>query len=222
MTGAPVLSLSRRAVRTAVLGPGVRAVIWVRGCPLRCEGCVAPQDLPFTGGERWTVDDLAGWLNGLPADVTGVTFSGGEPMAQAAGLAALVDRARATRDWSVLSYTGYTIEHLRRHGDASQRRLLGQLDVLVDGPYLRHRHADLLWRGSSNQRLHFLTARHAPPPVDRSAGVELHVDGGDLQWIGVPPVPDFRPRFEAAMRAQGVPLVAAPPQPTERGESDVG
>ena len=55
MTADVELSISRRAPRTEVLGPGVRAVVWVRGCPLRCAGCVAPQDLPFTGGERWTV-----------------------------------------------------------------------------------------------------------------------------------------------------------------------
>ena len=211
------LIISRVAERTSVLGPGVRAVIWVHGCPLRCAGCIAPEDLPFAGGERRSVGDLARWLGGLPADVTGVTFSGGEPMAQAAALAELVTLIRRERDWSVMSYTGFTLRHLRRHGDAGQRALLDRLDVLVDGPYLADRHADLRWRGSDNQRVHLLTGRHAAPADDRSAGIELHAGRDDVMWIGVPPVAGFRERFEQAMRDQGVRL-SGRPETDETGE----
>jgi anaerobic ribonucleoside-triphosphate reductase activating protein len=200
------LTISRISDRTAVLGPGIRAAVWVRGCPLRCDGCVSPEDLPFEGGITTTAAAVAARLNALPADVTGVTFSGGEPMAQAAGLAALVDRLRAARDWSVMSYTGFTLEHLRRHGDPGQRRLLSQVDILVDGPYLKARHASLAWRGSSNQRLLFLTDRHSPPVRDTSAGLEFHVEATTLSWVGVPPVPGFRTSFEELMATEGIPL----------------
>jgi anaerobic ribonucleoside-triphosphate reductase activating protein len=201
--------VSQVSERTAVLGPGIRAALWVRGCPLRCEGCVAPEDLPFAGGTWMTAAALAARFNALPADVTGVTFSGGEPMAQAGALAALADLLRAERDWSVMSYTGYTIEHLRRHGDEGQLALLARLDILVDGPYMQARHAPLAWRGSSNQRLHFLSGRHRPPERDTSAGLEFHVGSTTLSWIGVPPVLGFRADFEQLMAAQGVPLVRA-------------
>lgn len=126
--------ISRMAERTTVLGPGIRAAVWVRGCPLRCEGCISPEDLPFSGGTEVLASSVARRLNALPADVAGVTFSGGEPMAQAEALATLVDLIRAERDWSVMCYSGFTIEHLRRHGDRGQRSLLGRLDILVDGP----------------------------------------------------------------------------------------
>jgi anaerobic ribonucleoside-triphosphate reductase activating protein len=198
--------VSRLLDRTRVLGPGARAVVWVRGCPLRCAGCIAAEDLPFEGGTRWSVPRLAGWLNGLPADVTGLTFSGGEPMAQAGALARLVDAVRADRDWSTMSYSGFTLERLRRHGDPDQRALLERLDLLVDGPYLEHRHADLRWRGSDNQRVHHLSARHAPLDDDRSAGVEMTVVDGALRWTGVPAVPGFRAAFESAMAREGAPL----------------
>jgi anaerobic ribonucleoside-triphosphate reductase activating protein len=201
-----VLIVSRVAERTSVLGPGLRAVVWVHGCPLRCAGCIAPEDLPFAGGDERPVPELAGWLGSLPAEITGVTFSGGEPMAQADALADLVDTIRRDRDWSVMSFSGFTLEHLRRHGDAGQRRLLSRLDVLVDGPYLADRHADLRWRGSDNQRVHLLTDRHTLPDSDRSAGIELLAGTDDVMWIGVPPVPDFRGRFEQAMRDQGIDL----------------
>ncbi len=127
-------------------------------------------------------------------------------MAQAAGIAALISWLRGRRDWSVMCYTGFTIEHLRAHGDSAQHELLGMIDILVDGPYLERRHADLLWRGSDNQRLHFLTDRHAMPAHDLSAGLEFDTSGSEMSWTGVPPVAGFRPRFEAAMRAAGVAL----------------
>jgi anaerobic ribonucleoside-triphosphate reductase activating protein len=201
-----VIMVSRISDRTAVLGPGIRAAVWVRGCPLRCAGCVSPEDLPFDGGTAMTVAALADRLNALPPDVAGVTFSGGEPMAQAAALAQLVGSLRVTRDWSVMSYTGYTIEHLRRHGDAGQLALLACLDLLVDGPYLAARHASLAWRGSANQRLHFLSPRHQPPDPDTSAGLEFHLNATTVSWTGVPPVAGFRTRFESLMAAEGVPL----------------
>ena len=126
MTGAaadgPEITVSRVSERTAVLGPGLRAVVWVRGCPLRCPDCISPEDLPFDGGTPVTAGALAARLNALPAEITGVTFSGGEPTAQAGALAELVDRLRGERDWSVLSYSGFTLQHLRRHGDAGVRR----------------------------------------------------------------------------------------------------
>lgn len=200
------LVVSRVAERTAVLGPGCRAAVWVRGCPLRCPGCVSPEDLPFSGGTVTAVTALADRLNALAPEVTGVTFSGGEPMAQAGALAVLVDLLRAERDWSVMSYTGFTVEHLRRHGDAGQHALLARLDILVDGPYLRDRHASLAWRGSANQRLHFLTGRHRPPVPDISAGLEFEVSENTLNWTGVPPVAGFRTTFETLMAAGGVPL----------------
>lgn len=204
--GAAAVGVSRVVDETRVLGPGVRAVVWVRGCPLRCPGCIAHEDLPFEGGTRVEVAALAARLNALPERVTGVTFSGGEPMAQAAALAELVDALRAEREWSTMSYSGYTLERLLRHGDEGQRALLARLDLLVDGPYVQSRHADLRWRGSDNQRLHHLTARHTPDPDDSGAGLEMAVVDGTLQWTGVPPVPGFRAAFETAMAREGVML----------------
>ena len=80
-----------------------------------------------------------------------VTFSGGDPMYQAAGFAEL---ARAIHEYSnkdIWCFTGFTFESLI-HDD--QRELLEYIDVLVDGPFIeRLKDPDLLFRGSSNQRL---------------------------------------------------------------------
>lgn len=80
-----------------------------------------------------------------------VTFSGGDPMYQAAGFAELACAIHEYSNKDIWCFTGFTFESLI-HDD--QRELLAQLDVLVDGPFIQKLHdPDLLFRGSSNQRL---------------------------------------------------------------------
>ena len=80
-----------------------------------------------------------------------VTFSGGDPMYQAAGFAELAREIHKRTNKDIWCYTGFTFESLITQ---EQRELLEQLDVLVDGPFIEKlRDTDLLFRGSSNQRL---------------------------------------------------------------------
>jgi anaerobic ribonucleoside-triphosphate reductase activating protein len=203
-----ILHLAQRSDNCTVLGPGCRAVLWVQGCPFHCPGCVAPETLPFEGGAVVEVDTLADELLTLPG-IDGLTLSGGEPMAQPLALVRLIDRIRASRDLSVLSYTGYTLEHIRQSGTHSQRALLDRLDVLIDGPYVRERHTDLRWRGSDNQRVHYLTARHQElkgMENERGAWIEFELGGdGSLRWMGIPPV-GFRESLPKALAEIGIDL----------------
>jgi anaerobic ribonucleoside-triphosphate reductase activating protein len=174
---------------------------------------VAPETLPFSGGSTWSVDALADELAELP-EIDGVTLSGGEPTAQASALCRLIDRVRARRDLSFLCYSGFTLEHLRAHGGSSVAGLLEKLDLLIDGPYLRERHTDLRWRGSDNQRVHFLSSRHADLMErvnDRGNWLEVSVEGDALSWMGIPP-PGFRALFEATLTTLGI--VPHPEAPT--------
>ena len=76
----------------AVDGPGLRSVVFLQGCPLRCAYCHNPDTWDFSGGMEMTVDALVEkllrfrpyWGNnhGTAAAVGGVTVSGGEPLAQ--------------------------------------------------------------------------------------------------------------------------------------------
>ena len=80
-----------------------------------------------------------------------VTFSGGDPMYQAAGFAELAREIHRRTNKDIWCYTGFTFESLINE---DQRELLEQIDVLVDGPFIEKlRDPDLLFRGSSNQRL---------------------------------------------------------------------
>lgn len=65
-------------------GPGVRAVVFTSGCPLRCIYCHNPDTWEMRG-EEWDAKKLAEKLLRLYPYIKngGVTFSGGEPCLQA-------------------------------------------------------------------------------------------------------------------------------------------
>lgn len=204
-----VVRIFRWTRRCEVLGPGKRAVVWVQGCPFQCPGCVVPETLPFAGGMRRNVADVVDFLAGTDG-IEGVTFSGGEPFAQASALANVLDGLADRRpELTAMSYTGYTLEWLRAHGTPAQGRLLTRLDLLVDGPYVQRRHTDLRWRGSDNQRVHFLTERCRGIEEyldDRGTWLEIDVDeDGSLAWSGIPPV-GFRAQFEHGLAERGIEL----------------
>lgn len=204
-----VIRLAQWSSHCTTLGPGIRAVLWVQGCPFRCPGCVAPETLPFEGAQTVSVRDLSSELLQLP-NVEGLTFSGGEPMAQAAALSQLINELRAHRDFSIFCYSGYTLEWLRTAGTAAQKGLLDQLDVLVDGLYQRERHSDLRWRGSDNQQVHFLTSRYrhlAPTLSDRGTWIDFEVlPDGAVRWMGIPPR-GFRELVPSALAELGIELL---------------
>jgi anaerobic ribonucleoside-triphosphate reductase activating protein len=80
-----------------------------------------------------------------------VTFSGGDPMYQATGFAELARAIHEQTNKDIWCFTGFTYESLIQD---EQRELLENIDVLVDGPFIeRLKDPDLLFRGSSNQRL---------------------------------------------------------------------
>ncbi len=134
---------------TMVDGPGFRTAIYCAGCRHQCAGCHNPQSWAFDGGRDMTVEQL---MQVIVADpFANVTFTGGDPMYQAAAFAELARAIHRDTNKDIWCYTGFTYESLIQ---PEQRELLSQLDVLVDGPYVqRLRDPDLLFRGSSNQRL---------------------------------------------------------------------
>ena len=133
-------------------GPGYRLAVFVQGCPHGCPGCHNPRTHDFSGGTLRDTDEIIALLGKDPL-VRGVTLTGGEPMMQAAALCEVAGAARA-QGMNVWCYTGYTLEELLAQGDSDRMRLLGLVDVLVDGRYVaRERSLELLYRGSRNQRL---------------------------------------------------------------------
>ena len=110
---------------TMVDGPGFRTTIYCAGCEHACPGCHNPQSWDMQGGR----------------DV---------PIAEAFTVLAREIKLKTKKD--IWCYTGFTFENLLT--DARRRPLLEEIDVLVDGPFVRSlRDPSLPFRGSSNQRL---------------------------------------------------------------------
>ena len=135
---------------TMVDGPGFRTSIYCAGRRHQCPGCHNPQSWAFDQGREMSVRELMRVIIADPY-TRGVTFSGGDPMYQAAAFAELARQIHRRTQKDIWCYTGFTFESLIQQ---DQRELLAEVDVLVDGPFVQSLHdPDLLFRGSSNQRL---------------------------------------------------------------------
>lgn len=135
-------------------GPGLRFVVFVQGCPHRCEGCHNPETHDFNGGRLADTDELYEQCMENPLTV-GVTFSGGEPFCHAEPLFRLGSRFKAAGK-NLMCYSGWTFEELLKKAETEEftKKLLGILDILVDGRFdIAKRSLSLQFRGSTNQRL---------------------------------------------------------------------
>jgi anaerobic ribonucleoside-triphosphate reductase activating protein len=193
MTAEPagvVLSVAQIVPCTEAEGPGRRYALWFQGCPLRCPGCCNPEMLPFAGGTPRPVADVLAEVEHARRHhgIEGITLIGGEPLAHAAGAAALARGARAL-GLSVMVFSGYTLAEACALPDPAVADLLAHTDILVDGPYDRDRpDTERRWVGSTNQRVHFLTARYRPddPCWRRPNTLEVRLRDGELTVNGFP------------------------------------
>ena len=67
-------------------GPGVRAVVFMQGCPLRCACCHNPDTWDLSGGKQVSAEEIFRKIQRLRSYFGkdgGVTVSGGEPLLQA-------------------------------------------------------------------------------------------------------------------------------------------
>jgi anaerobic ribonucleoside-triphosphate reductase activating protein len=149
------INLAGFLARSSVNGPGVRSVIWVQGCPLHCEGCFNPQFLSFLKAEEITPSSLADRIC-AQEHIDGVTFSGGEPFAQADALGELGELLQE-RGHSIVTFTGFSPEFVIGSTRHAWQRLLAVTDLLIAGPYIPSLQCDTPWIGSSNQRIIPLT-----------------------------------------------------------------
>ena len=146
-----MLELSDIIADSIVDGPGIRTIVFCQGCPHHCPGCHNPHTWEFGCGTVISEESVLEIIRSNPL-CRGVTFSGGEPFAQAEAFAKLA-RLLKNAGYEVASYSGYTFEELL-NGTPAQKELLSTIDVLIDGPYLqKERSLELSFRGSRNQRI---------------------------------------------------------------------
>jgi len=201
--------ISRVHFPVTALGPGRRLGIWFQGCGLACKGCMSRDTWDPAGGRDIETAALAAlWRQAVADGADGLTVSGGEPLDQPAGLAALLAAAaavRGDRETDLLVYTGYELDAATARVPALRR----YADAIITGPYDVTRPTRRIWRGSANQGLHLLTplgqrryGRYLSHEAERPP-MQAAVTEDGIWLIGVP-APGALGRFERALRQRGV------------------
>ena len=82
----------------SVDGPGIRFVIFLKGCTMRCQYCHNPDTWSRTGGTLRSVDDILAQAQRYQSywgEKGGITVSGGEALLQIHSLTELFRKAKA-------------------------------------------------------------------------------------------------------------------------------
>lgn len=94
-------------------GPGIRYVIFLQGCPLRCQYCHNPDTWKFDEGKEITVDeimeDILKYKSFMNFSDGGITVSGGEPLIQYDFIEALFKRCKEEDIHTIVDTSGCVI-----------------------------------------------------------------------------------------------------------------
>lgn len=91
-------------------GPGIRTVIFLQGCQLRCRYCHNPDTWGLKGGKEMTVDELIKIVKRYKVyykNKGGVTLSGGEPLLQPQFVLEFFKRCKEEGIHTVLDTAGH-------------------------------------------------------------------------------------------------------------------
>ena len=140
-------------------GEGLRLVVFAQGCLHACPGCHNPSSHPLADGYLVDEEEIIDLLLSNPL-LSGITLSGGEPFLQVEAFTSLCEAIAKVKEeldpeFTIMAYTGYTLEELLADGNAEKHLpLLEHIDILVDGRFvLKQKSLELKFRGSKNQRI---------------------------------------------------------------------
>lgn len=181
-----------------VNGPGRRAVVWLQGCELGCQGCWNPATHAHGAGSETSVDDLASRIASAyeAQSLQGITISGGEPLHQVSDVIRLLTLLK--RQVSIFSaglFTGYTEAELNRGNfhtylpsspeirQAQWRQLRALLDFAILGRFNSRQPSTITPLVTSrNQRLQLFSGLHCREDF-REQQIEITIDASGLTQI---------------------------------------
>ena len=124
-------------------GPGLRTLIFMQGCDLRCPFCQNEKIWDKNGGYKWSIKIL---INELKKNsiTKKVTITGGEPLFQLKALETLVDELYKEQ-FNIVLYTGHRKEDVPKD-------ILSKINYLKYGPFIYSKRTSTIpFVGSSNQ-----------------------------------------------------------------------
>ncbi|MBQ4314876.1 MAG: pyruvate formate lyase-activating protein [Lentisphaeria bacterium] len=108
-------------------GPGVRFIVFLQGCPLRCCYCHNPDTWDVSGGREYTVSEVMAKIKSCRSYIRsgGVTLSGGEPLLQRDFTLCLLENCRAEGFHTALDTAGsVSLEYSKKVIDTADMLLL--------------------------------------------------------------------------------------------------
>ncbi len=93
-------------------GPGIRFVVFLQGCPMRCLYCHNPDTWEPRKGTQMTAEELLAQYDSVREFMKGggITCTGGEPLLQAVFVTDLFQKAKAKGIHTCLDTSGVTFE----------------------------------------------------------------------------------------------------------------
>lgn len=114
-------------------GPGIRFVIFMQGCPLRCLYCHNPDTWNLNSGKEISADEILGeYLKNLPFYKNGgITVTGGEPLLQIDFLTELFVKAKKHNIHTCIDTSGITFSKENQDYLKKLDFLLGYTDLVM-------------------------------------------------------------------------------------------
>ncbi len=122
-------------------GPGVRFVVFLQGCHLRCGCCHNPDTWAVAGGTEYTVEEVLGRVVRCRAyfgSHGGITVSGGEPLLQAEFVRELFARCHAEGIHTCLDTSGTILSPAAKDLLAETDRVLLDIKYTSEELYRAH------------------------------------------------------------------------------------
>ena len=142
LSSSQTIRIHRLVSPATVLGPYIRACIWVQGCSTNCKNCITTEAMAADGGVEMSLAELSEWVLSR-SGIEGITISGGEPLFQENAVLELV---KLLKGMDICLYTGSNLDEV-------PKEILPFLRYIKVGKYKKELKCSTKpYIGSSNQK----------------------------------------------------------------------
>ena len=112
-------------------GPGIRTVIFMQGCPMRCKYCHNPDTWQIFDNKKMSVDEILNKYDSIKEFLKngGITVSGGEPLLQIDFLIELFKKAKEKNIHTALDTSGILFDNSKKYDELIKYTDLVLLDI---------------------------------------------------------------------------------------------
>lgn len=136
-------------------GPGIRFVVFMQGCPMRCKYCHNPDTWEIGGGNEVTVRELLQEYENCREfyKTGGITVTGGEPLVQMEFVTELFEAAKAEGIHTCLDTSGITFTP--KNTEKFDRLIKSTDLIMLDIKHIDNEHHMELTKQSNDNILEF-------------------------------------------------------------------